>query len=200
MDRLRDSLPQAPRVFDGALPQAAVLVALDDRPGQLQVTLVRRAQHLRLHAGEVAFPGGRCDSGDSDHWDTALREAEEEVALPPGRIERIGCLGPLVTRTGIQVTPCVGRLAVATRLRPNPEELDAVFDAPLAFFADPAALAFDSFEYGGLRRLVPRYEYGEFTIWGITAAILVRLVNIACDAGIEMEEYWRGGAPPTETD
>jgi hypothetical protein len=105
-----------------------------------------------------------------------------------------------VTRTGIQVTPCVGRLALEARLQPNPDEVDAVFEAPLAFFADPAELAFDRFEYGGHRRLVPRYEYGEFTIWGITAAILVRMANLTCDAGIEMEAYWRGGPPRTDTD
>lgn len=175
-------------------------MALDEGPDQLAVTLVRRAMHLRLHAGEVAFPGGKCDREDRGHWHTALREAEEEVALPAGHIDRIGCLRPLVTRTGIQVTPCVGRLAEAVRLRPNPDELDAVFEAPLEFFADRSSLHFDSFDYGGLTRRVPRYEYGEFTVWGITAAILVRLVNLACDAGIEMDEYWRGGASHSDTD
>jgi 8-oxo-dGTP pyrophosphatase MutT (NUDIX family) len=174
------------------LPQAAVLVALDCAAEATSVVLVRRASHLRLHAGEVAFPGGKCDQEDAGHWETALREAREEIALPEPHVEQLGCMAPLVTRTGIQVTPCVGRLRESAPLRANPGELDAVFQAPVEFFAESGHLAFDRFDYGGTERLVPRYEYLEYTIWGITAAILVRLVNMACDAGIEMEDYWRG--------
>jgi 8-oxo-dGTP pyrophosphatase MutT (NUDIX family) len=193
LERLRARLPGAPLWFDQALPQSAVLVALDDRTPPLSVVLTRRAAHLRLHAGEVAFPGGKCDEDDDGFWGTALREAEEEIALPAQHIEPIGFLAPLVTRTGIQVTPCVGRLRQRAELTPNPAELEAVFEAPLEFFADPAHLCFDRHDYAGRSRRVPRYEYGQFTVWGITAAILVSLVNVACDAGIEMEEYWRGG-------
>lgn len=174
------------------MPQAAVLVAVDDANEPLSVVLVQRAAHLRLHAGEVAFPGGKCEDEDAGHWETALREAREEIALPAGDVEQIGYMAPVVTRTGIQVTPCVGRLVRRTPLEANPEELDSVFEAPLEFFADRGVLVFDTFEYGGRRRQVPRYEYRGFTIWGVTAAILVRLVNLACNAGIEIEEYWRG--------
>ena len=190
--RLREGLQEELAVVDGKLPQAAVLVALDDTDTEPSVVLVRRATHLRLHAGEVAFPGGMCDEGDKGHWDTALREAEEEVELPRDAIQRLGYMTPLVTRTGIQVTPCVGLLQRAAELRPNPEELDSVFRAPVEYFAAREQLSFDRFDYGGRERRVPRYEYGEYSIWGITAAILVRLVNAACNAGIEMEDYWRG--------
>lgn len=169
-----------------------MLVALDDGSAALSVVLVQRAAHLRLHAGEVAFPGGKCDEEDADHWHTALREAREEIALPADDVERLGHMGPLVTRTGIQVTPCVGRLLRRAPLEPNPAELDRVFEAPLEYFATPGRLSLDAFDYGGRRRMVPRYEYQGFTIWGITAAILVRLVNLVFDAGLETEEYWRG--------
>jgi 8-oxo-dGTP pyrophosphatase MutT (NUDIX family) len=193
--RLRERLQHTPALVDHALPQSAVLVALDDRESPTSVVLTQRASHLRLHAGEVAFPGGKCESGDKDFWDTALREAAEEIELPPGHIRPLGHMRPLVTRTGIQVTPCVGMLEQAARLTPNPEEIDAVFEAPLAFFADPDELHFDVFDYGGRRRRVPRFQWREYSVWGITAAILVKLVNLALDADLAMEDYWQGGEP-----
>jgi 8-oxo-dGTP pyrophosphatase MutT (NUDIX family) len=174
------------------LPQAAVLALIDYHPGVESVVLIRRADHLRLHAGEVAFPGGKCDEGDTDAWHTALREAEEEIALPAPHVTRLGMLPPLVTRTGIEVLPCVAELSQPVDLKPNPEELAAVFSAPLAFFAEAGNLDFMDFDYGGRKRRVPRYQWQEYTIWGITAAILVQLVNLGCDAGLEMEAYWRG--------
>ena len=146
---------------------------------------------MRLHAGEVAFPGGRCDAEDSSHWITALREAREEVALPASQVERVGTMAPLVTRTGIEVTPCVGRLLGEVKFEPNPEELDTIFAVPLEFLADANNLSFDSVEYAGAQRQVPRYDYQHFCIWGITAAMLVRLVNITHAAQLPLGAYWR---------
>ena len=189
---LRAALGAQTPVLSGGLPQSAVLVALYEAEGEVTVLLTRRAAHLRLHAGEVAFPGGMCDPEDVDLWDTAQREAEEEVALVRDTLEPLGQLAPLVTRTGIQVTPCVARVSQRTALEANPAELESVFEAPLDFFADPSQLSFMRFDYGGRERRVPEYRWQDYQIWGITAAILVRLVNLACDAGIEMEDYWHG--------
>ncbi len=180
--------------MDG-LPQSSVLVALYEDGPETTVLLTRRATHLRLHAGEVAFPGGKCDPQDVDHWDTALREAEEEVALARDTLEPLGVLSPVVTRTGIQVTPCIARVHTRSTLQANPDELDIVFEAPLGFFADAAELSFRDLEYGGRKRQVPQYHWQEHWIWGITAAILVRLVNLACDAGLDIDDYWRGREP-----
>ena len=83
----------------------------------------------------------------------------------------------------------------ATHLENDVEELDSYFYVPLDFLAEPANLVLDRFEYGGRERLVPRYEWEEHSIWGITAAILVKLVNMSCDAGIHLEDYWRGSTP-----
>lgn len=189
---LREALTDEAPVVSEALPQSAVLVALYDDGEQTTVLLTRRAAHLRLHAGEIAFPGGKCDPEDIGHWDTALREADEEVALSRNTLEPLGTLTPLVTRTGIQVTPCVARVATRTGLQANPDELDEVFEAPLAFFADSTELEFLHFDYGGRERRVPQYQWRDYQVWGITAAILVRLVNLACNAGLEMEDYWHG--------
>jgi 8-oxo-dGTP pyrophosphatase MutT (NUDIX family) len=190
---LSSRLGEDPGTAARELPQAAVLVLLDSLHEEPQVLLSRRADHLRLHAGEVAFPGGKCDLEDRDHWATALRESEEEIGLDGADIQRLGTMAPLVTRTGIEVTPCVAVLERAVEFRLNPEEIDSLFQVPLSYLAQSEALVFDTFEYGGRERRVPRYEWKEYSIWGITAAILVRLVNLSCDAGLEMQDYWKGG-------
>jgi 8-oxo-dGTP pyrophosphatase MutT (NUDIX family) len=189
---LADTLAKDAGMIGAELPQAAVLIALLPSADQLTVILTRRAAHMRQHPGEVAFPGGKCDPEDEDHWATALREANEEIGLPVHLVQRLGVLPPLVTRSGIEVTACVGLLREAVEFIPNPEELDAVFCPPLEFFCQEGELHLDPFEYRGAMRQVPRYEYGEFTIWGMTAAMLIRLVNIACGAAIELETYWKG--------
>jgi 8-oxo-dGTP pyrophosphatase MutT (NUDIX family) len=192
LQRLRRRLLQEPG-GRGEWPQAAVLVGLDASDPALSVVLTRRADHLRLHAGEVAFPGGKCDDADADFWHTAAREAEEEIGLPACRFEPLGALESLVTRTGIEVIPCVALLERATGFCPNPAEIDRVFEVPLDFFADRKNLHFDEYDYGGRLRRVPRYEWRAYTIWGITAAILVQLANLGYDAGLELEPYWLGG-------
>lgn len=189
---LAGRLATDPGATDKDLPQAGVLVLLDEQGAEPTVVLTLRAAHMRLHAGEVAFPGGKCDPQDTSHWHTALREAEEETGLPRDAVEQLGVLPSVVTRTGIEVIACVGRLMTPVNLQLNPDELEEVFSVPLSFFAQADQLHLDRFEYRGRSRLVPRYEYKDYSIWGITAAILVKLVNTACDAGLELEDYWLG--------
>jgi 8-oxo-dGTP pyrophosphatase MutT (NUDIX family) len=190
--RLKTGLRSDPGLGRQDLPQAAVLIAIDECDGAASVILTRRAEQLRLHAGEIAFPGGKCDPDDEDHWATALREADEEVGLPPSSIEPGGVMNTLVTRTGIEVTPCIGRLRASVDLVPNPAEIAEVFKVPLMFFAQAEELKFENYHYEGRSRRVPHYNWGHYPIWGITAAILVKLANIACEAGLAMEDYWEG--------
>jgi 8-oxo-dGTP pyrophosphatase MutT (NUDIX family) len=188
-EKLRRGLFPQPVGINPELQQAAVLVLLDKLEPGAEVVLTQRANHMRLHPGEIAFPGGRCDADDPHHWATALREAEEEIDLDPAAVQRLGMLPPLVTRSEIQVTPCVGVLARPVPFRVNPEEVESIFNCPLDYCARPGILEFEKVKYRERLRKVPRIDYQQYTIWGITAAMLVLLVNLACDAGLELDDY-----------
>ena len=142
---------------------------------------------MRLHAGEVAFPGGKLEEGDLDGWHTALREAEEEIALPPTSVQRLGQMPKAVSRTKIEVLPCVGVLNEPVELLANPDELESVFTVPLSFLADENNLHLQWLEHRGEIRQVPSYNYQGYEVWGMTARLLVELVNMACDAGLKVE-------------
>lgn len=193
--RIRDGLrlerPPWPQPRGAAArPQAAVLVALthEARP---RVLLGRRARHLLLHAGEVAFAGGKREAGDASPWDTALREAWEEVRLPAHHVDALGELDPLMTRTGFEVHPCVARVPVELDLRVDREEFDSIFMEPLETFADRDLFRVEAMSDGQRTRMVPRYQVGEDDVWGVTAAILALLANVAYDAGLDLQRDWK---------
>ncbi|MEK8025776.1 CoA pyrophosphatase [Pseudaquabacterium rugosum] len=161
--------------------EAAVLLGLRpalDGQGGLQVLLTERTAHLRQHAGQIAFPGGRQDPQDADARATALREAHEEVGLAPSAVEVIGCLPVYVTVTGYRVTPVIGLIAPEAVWRPEPGEVAEVFEVPLAFLMDPAHHRHHEIEVDGqLRRFLsmPWTDPSggrERWIWGATAAML----------------------------
>ena len=180
-DRVRSSLPCDGLDWSGGGLQAAVLVALTEQP-EPRVILGRRAQHLRLHPGEVAFPGGKREPQDASPWVTALREAHEEIGLEPSLVQSLGEVVPRVTRTGFQVHPCVAKVPEAFDMVVDPAELESVFLTPLAVFAQPETYRLEkmSDERGSL--LVPHYQINDDNIWGVTAAVLVQLVNLVLDA------------------
>ncbi len=167
-------------------PQAAVLILLQEGIDGPEVVLTQRADHMRLHPGEIAFPGGRWEPGDSDEWHTALRETEEELALPSSKVRPLGRLEHMVTRSEIEVSPCVGYLDESFPFLPNLEELNMVFSAPLAFFAAPDNLLIEEITIDKKLQRVPHYQFGKHDIWGVTAFMLVRLANIGFKAGIKL--------------
>ncbi|SDH60895.1 CoA pyrophosphatase [Pseudomonas panipatensis] len=170
---------------DQSLPEAAVLLPIT-RSEELVLTL--RASGLSTHSGEVAFPGGRRDPGDVDLIHTALREAEEEIALPPSLVDVVGPLSTLVSRHGIQVTPFVGFVPDFVEYKPNDGEIAAVFNVPLAFFRDDPREMTHRIDYFGRSWYVPSYRFGEYKIWGLSAIMVVELVNLLFDARIDLHQ------------
>jgi 8-oxo-dGTP pyrophosphatase MutT (NUDIX family) len=162
--------------FDPAIAghPAAVLIALTDRaePG---VILTQRTETLRRHAGQVAFPGGRVDPEDEDVIAAALREAQEEVALPPAAVEVVGTADRYRTVTGYDVTPVIGVVPPDLVLVPAEAEVAAVFEVPLAFLFDPANQVEAHAQWQGRERRYYEILWGERRIWGATAAMLVNL-------------------------
>ncbi|GAA4043472.1 CoA pyrophosphatase [Sphingomonas rosea] len=185
-DRLRRALDRpAPKgllagdLVDGeehitAPVPAAVLVAITERaePG---VLLTVRREHMRTHAGQVAFPGGRIDAEDADPAAAALREAEEEIGLPPAAVRLWGEADPYRTITGYRVTPILGSVAPDLPLVPHEAEVADWFEAPLAFLLDPANQRAVEAEFRGRMRTYYEIPWEGRRIWGATAAMIVNL-------------------------
>lgn len=157
---------------------AAVLVPLLRREGDIHILLTRRTAHLTDHAGQIAFPGGRVEAWDASPESAALREAEEEVGLAPETVEIVAQLDTYVTRTGYRVTPIVGVVEPPVALRPDEYEVAEVFEVPLSFLRKPGARRMDSYVYDGCERFFYAFPYGEYYIWGATAGMLVNLLEV----------------------
>jgi 8-oxo-dGTP pyrophosphatase MutT (NUDIX family) len=185
---LRRVQKHAPVVLGVAddFPEAAVLVPIT-RSDEPELVLTLRASGLSTHGGEVAFPGGRRDPEDADLVQTALREAHEEIGLAPGLVEVIGPLTSLVSRHGIKVTPYVALIPDYLEFHANDGEIAAVFSVPLAFFRDDPREMTHRIDYLGRSWYVPSYRYGDYKIWGLTAIMVVELVNLLYDADIRLD-------------
>ena len=160
---------------------ASVLIPLIQRPDGLQVLLTRRTDHLKDHAGQISFPGGRVEPEDRDAWATALREAEEEIGLEPMWVERVGQLPLYCTVTAYEVTPCVALVRPGFVLRPDAGEVAEAFEVPLAYLMDPARHRWHRLRMLGFERdflSMPWVDQErEYFIWGATAAMLRNLYH-----------------------
>lgn len=163
-----------PRLTDKPFVDAAVLVGIVTH-AEPTVILTERRAHMRRHAGEISFPGGRVDPGDADAAAAALREAEEEVMLPPSEVTVLGELDRVMVGTGYVVTPVVGLVAPGHRLTPAEAEVESVFEAPLAHVTNPANQRVETTEFAGAQRSFYVIQWGERRIWGATARMLVEL-------------------------
>ncbi len=193
--RLRGQLPLALSPWEVPLgaadfPEAGVLVALTNEP-QPRVILGRRALHLPLHPGEVAFAGGKREAEDASPWETAIREAQEEVGLTREQIDPLGELQPLITRTGFSVYPCVAAVPAQLDLQVDPAEFDSVFLPGLEAFSDPSRFRLEVMFDGQRNRKVPHFQLAQDNIWGVTAAVLALVVNVAYDAGLDLQRDWK---------
>jgi 8-oxo-dGTP pyrophosphatase MutT (NUDIX family) len=183
IDRLREALtqPSVLPLLEGDLPEeralasvpAAVLVGITDRPDPGVILTVRR-EHMRTHAGQVAFPGGRIDPGE-DSVEAALREAWEELGLDPGAAEIVGAIDPYRTVTGYVVTPVLAVVQPDQPLSPHEHEVADWFEAPLGFVLDPTNQQYKSALFQGRERHYYEIMWGERRIWGATASMIVNL-------------------------
>lgn len=146
-----------------------------------ELLLTQRTAHLPSHAGQIAFPGGRIEPGESPE-EAALREAWEEVALAPERAQPLGQLPAVLSPHGFHVRPVLAWLDERPRVIPNPDEVSEVLWVPLAELAAAAAWS-EWREGGGLRRKVWHYPWRGRDVWGLTANVLHGLLEHLCDAG-----------------
>lgn len=157
---------------DRTLRPAAVLIPVIAEPEGARVLMTRRSDNLASHTGQIAFPGGRLDPGETA-VDAALREAFEEVALDPALVEVLGVGDAYETGTGFLVTPVVGWLTKRPATTPALDEVAEVFEVPWDFLMDIANHRQDSYERDGQP---PRWfwamPWGERYIWGVTAGII----------------------------
>lgn len=169
-------IPHDGTLVDMTLPiiPAAVLIAVTDRaePG---VILTRRPETMRRHPGQIAFPGGRIDASDADVIAAALREAEEETALPSGVVQIIGAVDRYRTITGYDITPVLGVVPPDLALVANVDEVSHIFEAPLAFLLDPANHAPCEADWNGTTRHYYEIEWEGHRIWGATASMIINL-------------------------
>ena len=145
------------------------------------VLLTKRTSHLSSHAGQVSFPGGRIDRADASPEAAALREAKEEIALDPARVELSGRLPEYVTGTGYRITPVLGLLPPGLELTPSPQEVEAVLELPIAVLLDPDAPQRRRAFFRDRWREFWVWPHPDHYIWGATAAILVQLASILRD-------------------
>ncbi|MBW8899312.1 MAG: CoA pyrophosphatase [Massilia sp.] len=173
-------LPDDLRLRFPDLRRAAVLVPIVRRPSGLTVLLTQRTEHLTNHAGQVSFPGGRAEEGDSSPIETALRETEEEVGLTRRHVEIIGVLPDHVTASAYVVTPVVGLVTPPFELTAESNEVADIFEVPLQFLMDGMNHQRMSFDLpdGGGRRSFYAMPYERFFIWGATAGMLRNLFHL----------------------
>lgn len=170
-----DMNPGIPPFVDGPLRHAAVLVPVVERPDGATVILTRRADTLTSHTGQVAFPGGRLDPGETA-VEAALREAEEEIGLDPGRVRPIGLGDTYETGSRFMVTPVVAMVDLPFHLTLSPDEVAEAFETPLAFLMDSGNHRRETLMFKGAERFfwaMPWDDEGvERYIWGATAGMI----------------------------
>ncbi len=183
--RIEAALADRPRRVveqEGLIP-AAVLLLLTNRGGP-HVVFAKRTEDVAHHKGQFSFPGGIVETWDGSHLETALREAQEDIGLPPSAVEILGTLDDTETRaTQFVITPFVGLIRDPVSYTPDGKEIERVLEVPLEALLDPANFRVEMWERNGEVQPVYFYEHGGETIWGATARILKQFLDLVFPAG-----------------
>ena len=155
-----------------ATREAAVLIGIADRDGEAHMLLTQRTKALRAHSGQVAFPGGRIDPEDLSAAEAARRECEEETGIARGHLNVIGELPVYLSGSGYRIHPVLAVIEGDPPMRPNPDEVEAIFEVPLSFVMDPSNYRMGSRVWNGKQRYFYETEWGRRHIWGVTAGII----------------------------
>ena len=156
---------------------AAVLVGLQQQTAGWHVVMTRRAGHLAHHAGQISFPGGKVEPNDINLVATALREAQEEIALSPSAVTIIGALDIVTSPVGFVVQPVVGLIAPEAVFVASPDEVEEVLVLPLVDVLEPTRHRRESYLSEGVRREVWVIDNADHYLWGLSASILVDLTG-----------------------
>lgn len=179
---LRGARPEHHEVMRKAVPAslagAAVLVPIVERPEGLTVLLTLRASHLKHHAGQISFPGGRIEPHDASPWEAALREAEEEIGLSREFVSLAGYLNDQLVISGFRVTPVVAFVRPGFELRLDRTEVEDVFEVPFDFILDPANHQSRDRHFQGMTIVTYDIPYQGRQIWGATATMLMTLYRL----------------------
>ncbi len=160
------------------LLRAAVLVPIIQMNSSLELLLTVRSDAVEHHKGQIAFPGGAVEPEDHSLEDAALRESLEEIALPPDQVEILGRIDDMWSPAGFSIAPVVGYINQLPPLHLQPTEVSEYFTVPFQFFMDDTNGYTKPFSRGGEEVMVWYYDYGEYTIWGVTAFIIRNLKQI----------------------
>ena len=173
--RLTDSSPRI--LAKNYTAEAAVLISIFQRDDQPYFLLTQRTQEVATHKGQISFPGGLRDEGDSSLRETALRETEEEVGIAADWVEILGQFDEYRSKTNLLVTPYVGFLKAGFTVSPNPQEVERILEVPLHFFSQTRPREEVRQRYGRQVTLY-FYEYESDVVWGLTAAIIRDLMKL----------------------
>ena len=174
----REQIETFQKFLPARLSRAAVLVPLVDRPEGLNVLLTLRASHLKKHAGQISFPGGRMEPSDAGPWEAALRETREEIGLEPHYVSRAGYLRDHLVISGYRVTPVVGFVQPDFTLQLDRTEVEEVFEVPLEYAIDPRHHVARERHFAGMSVTGYDIVYEGRQIWGATAGMLITFARL----------------------
>jgi 8-oxo-dGTP pyrophosphatase MutT (NUDIX family) len=166
------SSPLPTYTAEDSLVQAAVLIVIYPEQDGPHVILTRRSQNMSSHAGQISFPGGRADPGEVEPVITAVREAEEEIALPPDRLEIIGGLDKRCSSSGFCISPVIAWCDELPPLQASPHEVDEIIPLPLTHIIQDGMFHVGTKVKNDIKREFYILDYKNYYIWGLTAGLL----------------------------